>query len=197
MDGKGTNRDFTSTTMHKEAITMPLSARRAWARVLVRDTCVCVLCLCVFCAHVILWAISVNNQPTATPNAGHARGLASHKAAMDCRGPDMKSSAICAVASPTPKQSCWREIVFVFSSEAMERNSVEDMEWVKIGDSQEGDGFEDDEVPLENLSPAQLRELVLAGRKRVADLKLSMKVGGARREGFKEGLGCRPGRKGM
>ena len=84
-----------------------------------------------------------------------------------------------------------------FSSEDMERNSVEDMEWVKIGDSQEGDGFEDDEVPLENLSPAQLRELVLAGRKRVADLKLSMKVGGARREGFKEGLGCRPGRKGM
>ena len=49
---------------------------------------------CVFCAHVILWAISVTNQPTATPNAGHARGLASHKAAMDCRGPDMKSSAI-------------------------------------------------------------------------------------------------------
>jgi len=53
----------------------------------------------------------------------------------------------------------------------MERNSVEDLEWVKIGDSQEGDGFEDDEVPLDNLSPAQLRELVLAGRKRVADLK--------------------------
>eukprot|EP00802_Teleaulax_amphioxeia_P019747 Tamp_19993.p1 GENE.Tamp_19993~~Tamp_19993.p1 ORF type:complete len:140 (+),score=53.32 Tamp_19993:105-524(+) len=55
-----------------------------------------------------------------------------------------------------------------------ERNSVDDLEWVKIGDSQEGDGHEDDEVPLDDLSPAQLRELVLAGRKRVADLKLSI-----------------------
>ena len=110
----------------------------------------------------------------------------------------MKSSAMGAVASPTPKQSKLLEgTLFFFFGSAMERNSVEDMEWVKIGDSQEGDGFEDDEVPLENLSPAQLRELVLAGRKRVADLKLSMKVGGARREGFKEGLGCRPGRKGI
>ena len=57
-----------------------------------------------------------------------------------------------------------------------ERNSVDDLEWVKIGDSQEGDGHEDDEVPLDDLSPAQLRELVLAGRKRVADLKLSIQV---------------------
>jgi hypothetical protein len=51
MDGKGTNRDLTSTTIHKEAITMPLSARRVWARVLVRDTCVCVFYVGVFSAR--------------------------------------------------------------------------------------------------------------------------------------------------
>jgi len=53
------------------------------------------------------------------------------------------------------------------------RNSCDDLEWVKIGDSQEGDGAEEEEVPLDDLSPVQLRSMVLAGRKRAADLKTS------------------------
>ena len=51
------------------------------------------------------------------------------------------------------------------------RNSCEDLEWVKIGDSQEGDGCEEEELPLDDLSPSQLRELVLVNRKRIVDLK--------------------------
>jgi hypothetical protein len=83
IDGKGTNRDLTSTTMHKEAITMPLSARRAWARVFVRDTCVCVCvlceCVCVFCAHVCTLGHR-RNQPTNrdTQRRPRTRACVSH-----------------------------------------------------------------------------------------------------------------------
>lgn len=39
----------------------------------------------------------------------------------------------------------------------------------------QGDGCEDDDLPIDDLPAAQLRELVLVGRKRVADLKSSTK----------------------
>lgn len=70
------------------------------------------------------------------------------------------------------------------------RNSCEDLEWVKIGDLTEVDGCEE-EISLDDLSAPELRDLVLAGRKRLADLQASSKEQAKQIKDLKELIACK------